>query len=143
VPRQGLAASHQFALFPLFYSFAAGQASKRRCLHPNRGCAATRLLSCGAAGYTKPGGDLLAEGGIMRREEIQSIVADGAGVIVDGRNYAPGEIEEMARAAKRSGALVLVRHAGNLSPGELRNIAKAAAGRILLDLSADDADFLG
>lgn len=68
-------------------------------------------------------------------EQIVQIVAAGGGVIVDGAGKMTEQLVQIASAASRSGALVIVKNANKKMTEQLVQIASAGKGRVIFDLA--------
>ena len=66
--------------------------------------------------------------------DLKEIVRVGGGINIDGNSYAPMDLKEMARQANASGATIIIRNAINKSTADLKEIARAAPGKVVFEL---------
>jgi hypothetical protein len=67
-------------------------------------------------------------------DTLQQIVASGGGVIINASGRAPDQLLELAGTAASSGAMLLIRNAGTLTPKTLELIASVGRERVILEL---------
>jgi hypothetical protein len=67
-------------------------------------------------------------------EHVVQIVEAGGGVIVDTAGELTDHLVQIAAAAARSGAMVILKNADSRRPEELIQIAAAGHGRVIFEL---------
>jgi hypothetical protein len=67
-------------------------------------------------------------------DTLQQIVASGGGVIINASGRAPDQLLELAGTAASSGAMLVIRNAGTLTPETLERIASVGREQIILEL---------